>query len=214
MAPELNLRSKVIATATVIGGLLVSGCGGSAGKTTEEQATNPGQELVSSSLNQYRDDVYYRRHARVVMDACASWQNVSGGITVVENPGVVTTHTTKGDYSYLVFSIPDSDRKPPLLQQMNGPQVLADKEGRVFGGGPYNVSLNIDLEKSDSNYAYVTRHRLSQHPTRADNGQIYFEDAQSGVPLINSVVTEGPFNQERILQVCHALERNEPVPSA
>ncbi len=208
--PELNLRNKLVATAAVIGGLLVSGCG-----EEEPTAQRPVAEVdpVAASLKQYRDDVNYRRHARVAMNTCAGWQNISGGVTIVENPGIVTAQTPEGPYSYLIFSVPDSDQKPPALQQMNGPQIYVDEKNRVFGGGPYAVKLSIDLEKSDSYYAHATERALTQKPTEADNGQIYFRDQETGVHLMNSIVTDGPFSDERVWQACQALGKDQPVAS-
>ncbi len=212
ITPEFNLRNRVLAITAVVGSLLLSGCGGDTETDAGPQVVS-NIDPVSASLNEYRDDVFYHRHARVALNACAGWQNVSGGITVVENPGVVTTQTAEGKYSYLVFSITDSDKKPPHLQQMNGPQVLVDDKNRVFGGGPYNVNLSVDIGKAGSYYAHATERALSQHLISAKNGQEYFEDAQTGAPVINSIITDGPFKDKRVWNICEKLGKDEPVPS-
>lgn len=205
------------ATAAVIGGMLLSDCGGSAKNQPSEAPANT--DPIAYSLRQYRDDVYFHRRARVAMNTCVAWSNVSGGITVVENPGVSVEPLTSPEdrsHAFFVFDYPDTDGKPPLLQQMNGPQTYVDDKNRVFGGGPSGTILSLELDKSKSYFAYVTERALGRKPMHANNGQVYYSDKQTGEPVMNTVFTNGPFNSDHVNKVCDQLRQgravNPPLP--
>lgn len=208
LSGEKLARKSNLAKVGVAGALVLAGCGEASEPEQQAiQAENP----ASKSLIQYRDRVNFNKKARVVLNSCVAWGNVSGGITVTQNPGVDTARSGGDTHSYFVFSYPDSDKKFPLLQQMNGPQARVTENGAVYGGGPSGSLLTIDLKKQKGYLAHATHRKLSDKPTFANNGQIYFEDAQTGQPVMNTVITDGPFTDKRVNVVCDALRENAPI---
>jgi hypothetical protein len=208
LSAEKLARKGNLAKIGVVGALVLAGCGEA---SEPEQQAVQAEDPAAESLNQYRDRVNFNKKAHVVLNTCVAWGNVSGGITVTQNPGVDTVRSGGDTYSYFVFSYPDSDKKFPLLQQMNGPQAKVTENGAVYGGGPSGSLLTIDLEKQKGYLAHATNRKLSDKPTFANNDQIYFEDAQTGQPVMNTVITDGPFTDKRVNAVCDALRQHAPV---
>ncbi len=205
---EKILKNGGLAKAGVVGALMLAGCGEASELAQQPlKAENP----LSQSLNDYRDRVNLSKKARVVLNTCVAWGNVSGGITVTRNPGIDTVRSTEGTYSYFVFAYPDNDKKFPLIQQNNGPQARVTENGDVYGGGPSGSLLTIDLEKQKGYLAHATNRALADQPTFADNGQVYHTDAQTGVPVMNTAITDGPFTDKRVNSVCDALKTGAPI---
>lgn len=202
-------RRGRLATLLVTGSLAITGCGGSSSSAPVEKPVKA--DPMEKSLNDYGDAVNYKRRARVAMNTCVAWENISGGITVTQNPGVATAKYGNQDYSYFVWSYPDSDKRSPLIQQMDGAQTLVTDKGVVYGGGPDGTILTIDLENQKGYLAHATTRKLSDKPTFADNGQVYFEDVQTGQPVMNTVVTDRPLTIKNQFEVCDELSRGEVV---
>lgn len=202
---EKVLKSKNLAKVGVVGALMLAGCGESSSEPAQRpvQTENP----MTKSLNEYRDRVNFGKKARVVLNTCVAWGNVGGGMTVTQNPGIDTIRSPQETYSYFVWSYADNDKKFPRIQQMNGPQAKVVENGTVYGGGPSGSILHVDLEKLKSGYlAHATNRTLADKPTFADNGQAYHTDAETGVPVMNTAVTEGPFTDKNVTEVCSELE--------
>ena len=186
----------------VVSALILAGCGESSEPAQQSiQAETP----LSKSLDDYRDKVNFNKKARVALNSCVAWGNVSGGITVTQNPGIDTVRSGGETYSYFVFSYPDSDKKFPLIQQNNGPQAKVAENGAVYGGGPSGSMLQVDLEKQKGYLAHASNRRLAEDPTFADNGQIYHAVAETGVPVMNTAITDGPFTDKRVNALCADL---------
>jgi hypothetical protein len=205
---EKFVRKSGLAKVGVVAALMLAGCGEPSEPT--QQPTQP-ENPSAESLNDYRDRVNFNKKARVVLNSCVAWGNVSGGITVTQNPGIDTVRSGGGTYSYFVFSHPDTDKKFPLIQQMNGPQAKVTENGAVYGGGPSGTLLTVDLEKQEGYLAHAVNRKLSDKPTFADNGQVYHTDAQTGAPVMNTAITDGPFTDERVNAVCGALAEGGPI---
>lgn len=198
--------------AGVAGSFALTGCGGG-----EHTAADTPADPMAASMNAYRNDIFFNRKAEIAMDACAGWENESGGITVVENPGVATADApgVRGqNYAYFVWSFPDTDGKPPLIQQMDGPETYVDPQGRVFGGGPSGSILTINLERAKSGFANATQRALKKRPVTGHNGQVYYEDAKTGQPVMNTVLTHGPLTSQRVNDVCRELAHDQKVKAA
>ncbi|HET7672991.1 MAG TPA: hypothetical protein VFK11_00570 [Candidatus Saccharimonadales bacterium] len=206
---EKVARKGNLATLGAVGALMLAGCGETSSQPAEQPA--PVENPMTKSLNDYRDRVNFGKKARVVLNSCVAWSNQADAITVTQNPGIDTVRYDGQTYSYFVWSYADDDKKFPRIQQMDGAQAKVTENGAVYGGGPYGAILQIDLEKQKGYLAHATNRALDEKPTFADNGQIYHTDAETGVPVMNTVITEGPLTENRVNEVCTELDEGKFV---
>jgi hypothetical protein len=215
IAPELSLKNKVVAGGVVIAALMIAGCGkdsSSSGpeklqpvqlntKTAELPPTNTDNPSLNS-INRFRKDILTQHQARIFLGDCVTWLN-GDGFTVTLNPGVGSVKTPAGkNERYYVFEAPDQDTVTGLIE-MNGPTL---NNPHVFNTVMPTSSIGRPPEG-------IQRISLSAEPVvDAGNGQRYFEDTQTGLPVMDTALIPETYNiQQAAINACEALIQHRPV---
>ena len=190
----------------IAGALFAAGCGREhspkvkAVTTPEQEQTQPQDNAASSdpsikalqeSMKIYRERVAKRHRAQVLLGSCVAWEN-STGITVTLNPGILLTKTGE---LYYIFSAYDEHYQPPIIQ-MDGPQVV---NAMTLAFKPKNHTTGGSDRK------------LSHNAVHDNNDQIYYEDQQSGEPVMNTALDRGPLTESNVAEICNDLRQHTPL---
>jgi hypothetical protein len=162
-----------------------------------------------NSMDRYRQRVYEQRRAKVLLGACVTWPNVSGGFTATVNPGVGEYKTERGTrVSYFIFSYYNMNQ-PSALEQMNGPETVMRPNGSITGN---NSQVALEFFEKDHTVR-ETDVPLAEQPVIDQAGREYFEDARTGQPvMLTGLAPTAQYDQSNIAQACQALLHHTTLP--
>lgn len=214
-------------TAAVVSASLVFGAGCSSERSSNNRAvkpkitsTTPGPTNASNNadeevsrfnsmnlqaLTDYRNKVASRHMADVLMGWCIGWPTANQEIAVTINPGLTRIKRDGRDLLMILFgrNEPQNSKTVPAEVMMNGPTDYYLPDGKVAGDMNQALYFHKNLDPSIS--SNITR-KLSTEPIRAKDGIWAYTDEQSGQPVIKTTVTEGPFSEARVREVCEQLQ--------
>jgi hypothetical protein len=160
--------------------------------------------LGDATLQAYRQAVGRKHEAAVALGVCVGWQN-SVGITVTLNPGLASGTAKDGSkLDFFAFSAVDPVTNYYVI--MNGPEQLT-----VDGKSTRTDNLDAYIYDHDEEAAQNQMHKFTKVLTHDKNGQWYYTDAQTGEPLIDTVVTTGELTFDHLKQECNALRNHDDV---
>lgn len=206
-SPEFRTKPKKLnqfIAGAAVGVMAMTGCQQS-GKTTEKTTTvAPTTEAtpsdpIKAALDSFRDDFYQKRRAKVMMGFCMGWQNLAGKITVTSNPGLISWKDNGEDFTAPVFSFGDRSKAEGDVTLLNGPE---------------NYEAMITLMYPTDEIKSRKLERVISDELKQEHGQIYHTDIDSGQPVIDTVITEGPLTNERVGVVCNALRSGQVIAGA
>lgn len=142
--------------------------------------------------------MWNRHNAQIFMGACVAWPNATGGLTVTLDPGLVSIGSGQSEQNYLIFTGREGDRSKTTLIPMNGPAV-GDQEVLTLAFRPKNIAGGLSRE-------------LSPGVIHDGNGQAYYEDMQTGLPVLDTALVNGPTSANFVASACDALQYHKPVP--
>lgn len=162
--------------------------------------------LTGETLTAFQTKISKKHRAAVMLGVCAGWENVGGGITVTLNPGVAIGTTKDGSYEqFLVFTTLDRTTHQYLF--MNGPGTTRASDGSITSN-TQNV-LFTSYAQGGINYSPNTD--VSSKLVGDKNGQWYYTDKATKVPVIDTVITNGPLTTAHVEQECSALRNHQDV---
>jgi hypothetical protein len=160
--------------------------------------------LGDATLKAYRQAVSQKHEAAVALGICVGWEN-SVGITVTLNPGLASGSAKDGStLDFFAFSAIDPTTNYYVI--MNGPEQLT-----VNGKTTQTDKLAAYIYNRDEEMAQNQIHQFSKELIHDKNDQWYYVDAQSGEPLIDTVVTAGELTFDHLKQECDALRNHTNV---
>lgn len=197
---ELLMRNKWVAGVTVMAALAISGCGNgrSQNESSQSAQSGPSDSTMLDNLNSFRRDVWNRHNAQIFMGACVAWPNETGGLTVTLDPGLVSIGSGQSEQNYLIFTGREDKGPEATLLPMNGPAV-GDGEVLTLAFRPKNIAGGLNRE-------------LSSGVIHDRNGQAYYEDMQTALPVLDTALVSGPTSVDFVSSVCDALQHHQPVP--
>jgi hypothetical protein len=207
----MRIREAIAPLAAVT---VLAGCGSHheavAEKTTPQtlpSATVPKQPVgpvlnaekaLTDELDTYRNKVIKgHKAAEILFGACVAWSNDSG-ITVTLNPGIGEAYMDGKDRDFLIFSTHDPNYKPDW-GPLNGPDV-----------GSNQVMTLIFYPKVIPKGSIHNRH-LSNREDKGKHGQRFYRDAQTGAPVMDTVLANGPLTEAHVSHICNILREDEPT---
>jgi hypothetical protein len=199
---------RLVATAAVIAGLMMSGCGGESeqapvsaqGQAAELPPTHTGNPSLDS-INGFRRRILTAHRAKIFLNTCVAWPSESG-MTVTYNPGVASLKVGSKQEQYYVFEATDSRTATGVIE-MNGlgirdpnalpvimPRPVADK------GAPEGMR---DI-------------KLSSKPVTDKNDQLAYLDTATGQPVLDTAIVAVPPNPSIAINDCKDLRDHLPIP--
>lgn len=159
----------------------------------------PKQRLspLQESMAKVRQD-FARHQGRVLLDLCVGWPNQSGGITVTIDPILASLKKpNRHKEEYYVFSAVDKNSDPDKIIPMDGPSL--------------NSSLIATAIYHFHRHQGEVR-KISSLLHKDTNGQRYYTDTETHLPVMDTVVTGGPVRPQRFEDVCNALYYHHTIP--
>lgn len=157
-------------------------------------------QAMSASLNEFRNRVLSKEQVEIALGSCVVWANDTNDLTITLNPGIGRFKSSREEYDYFIFSGHNPHYNPDW-GPLNGPEVGSEdvvtyvfKPDKPVQGGLLRV--------------------LSDEELRGKNGQRYYKDKQTGLPVMNTVLIKAPTTSKHIADVCEALELDKPIPAS
>ncbi len=196
------IRSKRVAGLVATGALL-AGCG-------EQAPLNPVNQAVHRSLEEYGRVIQAKRRAVILLGNCLAWKNPDmKSVTVVLNPGIVDTATSKGDtVAYPVYAAPSNTGNLLDLELKPGPITVTPASATSSYVNKDSGIISVEFDPLAGGERGLRQ--LSTGLTEDSADLRYFTDAKSGQPVMESVVSTASFTGVNVARTCLKLLAQSP----
>jgi hypothetical protein len=167
------------------------------------------KDPLFKAINEYRARIYEKRRAKVLLGACATWPNVSGGFTATVNPGITGYKISASKRaSFFVFST--YDLQDSSWSVMNGPSSVHDSEDEL---PPTNESKTALLFYRKDRSVDTRDVAMTEQPIVDEQNRVYFKDKEGGAPvMLTGLAPTADYSETNIQAACDALREHKSLP--